>query len=372
MKGQQAAVRLSLALAVLIAILIAIGQLGLSRMDEINANREDIVGRHRNKVRLARDALTLSNANSRLTMEIFLLRDRAQIDAALASRTQNTAVISTLLGEIEKRCESREEASLLSEVKEARAPYIESYLRALHLLVDKQNREAGTAVIVQETLPNPHKYHHTWNRFLEFQSSQMDAAIEQSRTHYAKTRRLVSMLIGFAVIVAGAIALFVTRDIAREMKSRVAAELEVSKLNRELEQRVVQRTEQLALAEEQTRHSLTELREYTQEIEAINQILELLESCLTLDEAHRQVARALSRYFSSGALLMVNSSRYLLDQAASWGAPAMKPGPFQPESCWALQREDSRRGPGQFRPDLWTCGSGAGLRLFVRSRDRPG
>ncbi len=337
-KHQSAALRLALAFAVLVGILVAIGRLGLTGIDDVNTDLQNIVGRQRDKLRMVRDALNLSNANSRIAMEIFLLRDPSQISDAVATRTRNSESIVLLLEEISRRCDTEEEKSLLAAVRETRSPYIQSYQHALHLLVDENNREAGTQIIVQEMLPSLHKYHSAWAQFMQFEISRMDSAIEQSRVHYVRIHRQVLILIVAAVLVAGIIALFITRDIAREMKRRMAAEREVNQLNCGLEQRVAERTEQLTRAEEKTSHSLQELRKYTQQIETINQIVELLQSCFTLEEAYGQVARAFAKYFPSGALLMINHSRNLLDQVAGWGPAATKQGPFAPDSCWALRR----------------------------------
>lgn len=337
MTGKTVAIRLSLAFLTLVAILMAIGQLGLSRMDAINVDLEKILDKQRRKVRLAREALEFSNVNNRLTMEIFLLSDREKIREALANRAQNSASITELIDKIESDCDSQEESDLLSAVKKSRTPYMESYKRALDLL-DEGKRDAATAVMVQETLPELRIYHAAWKALVQFQLTQTDAATEQSRARYGRTRRLVRLLIVFAVVVAGAIAVFATHDITQEMKTRIAAERQFNRLNEQLEQRVAQRTEELARAEELSRHSLEELREYTQGVEAVNELVELLQCCRNLEEAHNQVARALSRFFSAGTLLMVNASRNQLDQVGAWGPAITKPGPFHPESCWALRR----------------------------------
>jgi diguanylate cyclase (GGDEF)-like protein len=83
---------------------------------------------------------------------------------------------------------------------------------------------------------------------------------------------------------------------------------------------------------------LQELQDYTKEMEAINELVELLQSCLTLDEARQQASRILQQFFPSGAMLMLNASRNLLDVVCRWGSAAVKPGPFAPESCWALRK----------------------------------
>jgi hypothetical protein len=77
----------------------------------------------------------------------------------LATRGENTKKISELVAEITSRCESEKEKQRLSVVEETRKPYIDSYLRAIHLLVDERERDAAVAVMVNETVPALLKYH---------------------------------------------------------------------------------------------------------------------------------------------------------------------------------------------------------------------
>jgi len=237
--------RLGVAFAVLIAILVGIGQLGLRRMHEMNDILSDITGRRSDKLQLAREALTFSNRNSRITMEIFLVQDRAQTEMLLAERSENTKKISGFVAEIASRCESEEEKQLLLAVEGTRRPYIDSYLRAIHLLVDEGEHDAAVRVMVNETLPALFKYHTAWDEFVDYQKNQLDIAAKQAEVDYAKSRRLASLLIALAVAIALAIALFATRETAREIAARIDAQNEVTKLNAALEEKVTQRTREL-------------------------------------------------------------------------------------------------------------------------------
>jgi diguanylate cyclase (GGDEF)-like protein/PAS domain S-box-containing protein len=245
-KNKHIGLRLGLAFIVLIAILAGVGQLGLRRMHEINDTFSDITGRRSDKLQLAREALALSNGNSRITMEIFLVQDPALTGELLAARLDNTRKISELMAEIDGRCESEKERQQLSAINQARKPYVESYQRALHLLVDEKKHDAAATVIVNETLPALFKYHAAWDEFVDFQKGQLDLAAEQAQRDYAKARRLTSSLVLMAVIIAVLIALLATRVTAREMAARIAAKNEVSKLNASLEDRVTQRTRELS------------------------------------------------------------------------------------------------------------------------------
>jgi len=97
----QVALRLGLAFSLLVVLLIVVGDLGLRRMDLINADLQDIMEKQWAKLRLSREALAYSNRNSRITMQVFLLTDRKEIDLLLVERAENSERISTLLGTLE-------------------------------------------------------------------------------------------------------------------------------------------------------------------------------------------------------------------------------------------------------------------------------
>lgn len=250
--------KLGMAFAFLVALLIGIGYLGLSRMNQINANLNDVVGEQWITLHWSREALAYSSRNSRITMEILLLKDRRAIDPLLKSRAENTARISELVTKIESHCDAPEEKQLLAAVKDARTPYVASYLRALHLLLDEHEPDAARALMVEETTPALFKYHAAWEHFVQSQMEQVDRAAKESRAGYATARALVLLLIVLAVLVATSIAVFATRTMAREMRTRLRAEREVRELNANLEGRVEQRTRELALSNQRLTSEIAE------------------------------------------------------------------------------------------------------------------
>jgi len=245
-ENRHVGITLGIAFGILVSILIGIGILGLSRMDQVNAQLEYVIGRRWTSLQFAREAVMYSNQNSRITLGVFLLDDRAAIESLLATRAANTEKISQLVEKLQKQCDSEEECRLLTAVAQARAPYVASYQRALRLFVNENRREAARVIMVQETTPALNRYHDAWSRFMQFQMTQMDQAAHDSRARYRHTRFIVSLLVVFAVVVAVAIAFFVTLKMTSEMRTRLVAESAVRELNSELEKRVEERTLELA------------------------------------------------------------------------------------------------------------------------------
>ena len=221
MKSKRIKLRLGIAFAALLAILIGVGQLGLYRMQEINQTFNHIRAEQLTKLELAQEALEISNHNSRLVLETTLINNGALVDTLLVARSENSKQLSKLLEEIEGRCQSEKERQLLSAVKGTRTIYVESYLRAIHLNIDEKRPDEAKAVVVNETLPALTKYHAAWEEFAEFQKEQLNVAAKQAEVDYARAHRLAFFLMALAVVLAGATALFVTRETAGDVEREV-------------------------------------------------------------------------------------------------------------------------------------------------------
>lgn len=238
LKSSQIAIRLGAAFAVLLAIVITVGWLGLSRMTRSHADLEDIIGLRWEKVRLAQEALEYSNVNSRLTMEVFLLNDHEQIKNRLTVRSANTREISDRLAKIEVQSESEEERTLIKAIRTARTPYVESYKEALHLLMDKDERQAAQRIMTEQATPSMVKYHDAWSELVQFETDQIDRSAKQSRVEFGKTRSLTWITILFAVVFTGGIAVFVTSKMSGETAARLHELLSLNQqLGSEIEER---------------------------------------------------------------------------------------------------------------------------------------
>src|SRR5947209_10577624 len=144
MRNQNIGVKLGAVFSFLIVVLVGVGWLGLNRMAQIDADMEKVVNSRWDKVQLSWQALNYSTLNNRITMEIFLLKEKEEIDPLLARRAENSEKISDLIGKLEAGLESDKERELLAATKETRTPYVESYKRALDLLVNQKGSEEHT------------------------------------------------------------------------------------------------------------------------------------------------------------------------------------------------------------------------------------
>lgn len=236
-RRQKLGLQLGVAFSILVLIFIATGVLDLIRMDRNDALFNEVLGRRAAKLQLIRQAMEYSSRNSRITLQIFKTHDKSEVERLLAQRAENSVTISSLITQIDIRCDTEEEKQLLAAVKEARKVYVETYANALHLLVNESQPDAATAVMTQKTTPALLTYHALWDEFARFQMKQMDQAAQQNRAEDVAASRFILVLLVLATIAGCAIAFFVTRQIvikndadSREAKA-TQADLE-NQLNR--------------------------------------------------------------------------------------------------------------------------------------------
>lgn len=216
LKSRQIAVRLGISFSALLAILIAVGWMGMHQMARDNAKLEEIQGRDWTMLIVAQEALRYSSANSRITMQVFLLRDEEQIKPLLVTCAENTKIIGELLDKIEALSNTDDEKKLIAVIKARRQPYVESYKRALHLLLDERKVTQAVRIMTQETTPALFQYHAAYHDLVQLQAGQIEKEINERRIQQAGTRRVVLWAILLSVVLAGIIALISTRRMVAE------------------------------------------------------------------------------------------------------------------------------------------------------------
>ncbi|MFC4161317.1 GGDEF domain-containing protein [Chitinimonas lacunae] len=108
----------------------------------------------------------------------------------------------------------------------------------------------------------------------------------------------------------------------REISDRQLAQAELQVVNRKLEE---------ALRQQATRST---------EIEQLNKLGDLMQSCVAVEELAQLLANFSAGYLEApaGALYLINHEQNLAEAHASWGTSAMLVRSFPPTQCWALRR----------------------------------
>ncbi len=85
---------------------------------------------------------------------------------------------------------------------------------------------------------------------------------------------------------------------------------------------------------------ISELERSSAENILLNEMGDLLQSCLTADEAYTVIAQSAQQLFpgEEGALFEFSASRNLVEAVLVWGEPAIIESVFGPDDCWAMRR----------------------------------
>jgi diguanylate cyclase (GGDEF)-like protein/PAS domain S-box-containing protein len=88
------------------------------------------------------------------------------------------------------------------------------------------------------------------------------------------------------------------------------------------------------------RIALAESEEQAREAIKLTELVDILQSCQTTEEAYRIIGNTLptTLSFPSGALCMTSSSRNIVEAVAAWGGAPATEKTFAPDDCWALRR----------------------------------
>jgi diguanylate cyclase (GGDEF)-like protein len=92
---------------------------------------------------------------------------------------------------------------------------------------------------------------------------------------------------------------------------------------------------------DEVRLSEERLAQRSRELDLLNRMGELLQACVTEDEAYAVVGRFVSQFFPDdpGAVFVMSASRNMVEARAVWAATASPDWAiFKPEECWAMRR----------------------------------
>jgi two-component system cell cycle sensor histidine kinase/response regulator CckA len=248
MRRDSTGLKVEIAFGCLVALLIGVGWLGLSRMGQINASANRLFDERWEKLYVTRQAASSFNSNYRIAIRVFLTKpkDKEETVALVAQLKENTLKGSAAWKKIEAQPANEAEKDLLQKANAAEVPAYESLQQCMSLLVDQGKAPEASRMMLDRTLPLLNKYRDAYTPYLEYEEDQMNHARMQTKASYTTVRRLSATLIFLAIGLAVCIAVFVTRKLSSEMQERERAQFALRNLNEGLEKKVAARTEELA------------------------------------------------------------------------------------------------------------------------------
>jgi len=274
--------KVEIAFGCLVALLIGVSWMGLSRMGQINASSNHLFDERSQKLDSARQASSYFTSNYRIVIRLFLMepRERDKTTALVAQLKENTLKGSTALKQIEAEPSTSMERELINKVNAAEVPAYESLQKAVNLLVVQGKESEANKMIVNETLPLLDEYRDAWRPYIAYEEGQLNQARAQTKTDYTEARRLTLTLIILAIGLAVCIAVFVTRRLTRQMEDWQSAQSFIRNLNERLERKVAERTQDLARTVETLKEEVNGRRAQETDLRRLAAIVEFSDDAI--------------------------------------------------------------------------------------------
>jgi methyl-accepting chemotaxis protein len=204
--------RLAVAFAVVIALLVGISWLGLSRMANLNVQLEKLSTHNLVLTTDAKDAVAIIINEGRIAALLLLTKNRSGIDGLEAEQQQDTNSMVSILERTDKSLDTDKQRELFSRVKEAREKYLP--IRAEVNSLMSQNRESEAVEAINARLmPSAVTYKKAWSDLEKNVDDAMNEEVRRSSEAYTAGRTLILALATVAALFAVSFAVVVTRSI---------------------------------------------------------------------------------------------------------------------------------------------------------------
>ena len=289
----------------LITLLVvgSIGWLSIKSMDESTRTQRKLASSNRELTQISNLLQLLRQAEADHYSFVMIRSDPDQMD-------RYTASVNSVDRSLENLKKSFEGNPAQQTRLERIEPLVHEKLRMMSGVVQKHRRE-NPVDLKQEEFPRMDEINAGVAKIAAEMESEENRLLSDSEklaeATAVRTRIMIVAGIALAIAIAGIAKVVWGRD----FKTRKTGE------------RLAMQLQQKALVDSQ-----------------LSQMTNLLQSCLSAEEASEVISRSARHLFpnEAGTLYVFKSSRNLLEVAAEWGEATDKAAPFSVQQCWALRQ----------------------------------
>ncbi len=219
-------VRLALGFGVVVALMLVIAFMGITRLGHLNESLDQVVSDKYPKTVAANEILKHLNRQARYLRNALLMSDAAQIEKELAGVAESRKIIAENLEKLDKTIKSPKGRELLKGLADARAKFIETQSRFVKLFGENKKSEAKE-LLLGEMRPAQLAYFDALNKVVEFQHGLMEKSGKDASDEYHAARELMIALSLGALILAAVIGFLIIRHILRQLGGEPAYATEV-------------------------------------------------------------------------------------------------------------------------------------------------
>lgn len=219
-KDLKIGVRMGLGFGLLIVMLLGMMLVNVLRLQEISALTGHIVDNDWAKAEAANVINATTRTNGRRTMELVLANDPVHVAGVKAAIELNKKTIGLALETLDHIIDLPEERLLLTQLKEARANYVQSFSRVTQLVGEGQ-RDQAIALLNAQTLPALDALQVPINALTDLQKQNVASGSAELRDNIRLARLLVLTLGGLGVVLGSGLAYWLTVTLTRPIGEAV-------------------------------------------------------------------------------------------------------------------------------------------------------
>jgi methyl-accepting chemotaxis protein len=211
--------RLAVAFAIIVALMIILGGVGISRMRAINAELDHTANVGFRRVALVNHAATRVHENSRAALQMVLTADPSEQTRFIGVQAKNKEAITKDFTEIQSLLENDEGKKLFADVVARRADYVAAFSNVSQLV--KTDHARAQQIATAEMVPLLDKFIASLDAFLVQQQEQVSEAAAAGASAYV-TGIWVTIVAGLLIFaVSGILGYLITRSITLPLRSAV-------------------------------------------------------------------------------------------------------------------------------------------------------
>ena len=211
--SMKVATRLALGFGVVIALLLALAGLSITRMAALNDGTSLIVQDRVPKTLMAKDLVALSIDNGRKARALVLATSDAEYSDLKSKMAANSASASKMMETLEKTISTEKGRALLKDIAEKREALRSKYPPLQEMA--RTDKARATQYLHDEFGPANTAFEVSVGALASYVTEVMDTAAEEAEATYLSTRSLVLTLTVSALVLATVVGILITRSLLK-------------------------------------------------------------------------------------------------------------------------------------------------------------
>ncbi len=220
MKNMKIGVRLALGFAVVLALLFMMALIGLSRMEKIQDQLDDITGDNIVKVKLATEMGDAVQTIAIAVRNVILLAEDSERGPEVKRISDQREKYDKNVKTLTEMVKSESGKALLAKIEAARAqtrPLVDKTVA----LGQANNDAEATKVLLREVRPAQRKWLDALDEMTQYQEKNTAKEVEEAHITYGNARLLVWSVTIAALIAGALVAWFITKSITKPINTAV-------------------------------------------------------------------------------------------------------------------------------------------------------